>query len=131
MRSCSSAFMPSPTTDTSTSKHGTRICRSPAGPPSPVKNPLIALSTLLSKLTKEGRAKWQIAQKFVQQGSGYSEVQSTKPQTLAYALTDSPVGLLAWIYEKLVSWSDKYPWTDDEGEDTEAFRVRSCRDADR
>ncbi|TFK82696.1 alpha/beta-hydrolase [Polyporus arcularius HHB13444] len=80
----------------------------PAGPPSLVKNPLIALSTLLSKLTKEGRAKWQIAQKF------YSEVQSTKPQTLAYALTDSPVGLLAWIYEKLVSWSDKYPWTDDE-----------------
>ncbi|KAI4520389.1 alpha/beta-hydrolase [Schizophyllum commune Loenen D] len=41
-------------------------------------------------------------------------LQSTKPQTIAYALTDSPVGLLAWIAEKLLSWSDEYPWTDDE-----------------
>lgn len=41
--------------------------------------------------------------------------QATKPQTLGYSLADSPVGLLAWIYEKLVSWSDSYPWTDDEG----------------
>lgn len=41
--------------------------------------------------------------------------QATKPQTLGYSLTDSPVGLLAWIYEKLVEWSDSYPWTDDEG----------------
>ena len=38
-----------------------------------------------------------------------------KPQTLGYGMTDSPVGLLAWIYEKLVSWTDNYPWTDDEG----------------
>ncbi|KAH9037761.1 alpha/beta-hydrolase [Lactarius hengduanensis] len=38
----------------------------------------------------------------------------TKPQTLGFSLADSPVGLLAWIYEKLVAWSDAYPWTDDE-----------------
>ncbi len=41
--------------------------------------------------------------------------QATKPQTIGYSLADSPVGLLAWIYEKLVSWTDEYPWTDDEG----------------
>ncbi|KAE9387772.1 alpha/beta-hydrolase [Gymnopus androsaceus JB14] len=46
--------------------------------------------------------------------SGYFKQQSTKPQTLGYSLADSPVGLLAWIYEKLVGWSDSYPWTDDE-----------------
>lgn len=40
--------------------------------------------------------------------------QSSKPQTLAYALNDSPVALLAWIYEKLHDWTDSYPWTDDE-----------------
>lgn len=40
--------------------------------------------------------------------------QSTKPQTLAYALNDSPVALLAWIYEKMHDWTDSYPWTDDE-----------------
>ncbi len=37
------------------------------------------------------------------------------PQTLSYALADSPVGLLAWIYEKLVKWTDGYEWGDDEG----------------
>jgi hypothetical protein len=38
----------------------------------------------------------------------------TKPQTVGYALADSPVALLAWIYEKLHDWTDSYPWTDDE-----------------
>lgn len=42
-------------------------------------------------------------------------MQSTKPQTIGYSLADSPVGLLAWIYEKLINWVDDYPWTDDEG----------------
>ncbi len=48
------------------------------------------------------------------QGTGYFRQQATKPQTLGYSLADSPVGLLAWIYEKL-DWADRYPWTDDEG----------------
>ncbi len=39
-------------------------------------------------------------------GSGYQLLQSTKPQTLAYALTDSPVGQAAWILEKFAAWSD-------------------------
>jgi pimeloyl-ACP methyl ester carboxylesterase len=37
---------------------------------------------------------------------GYSWIMGTKPQTLAYALTDSPVGLAAWIVEKFRTWSD-------------------------
>lgn len=37
---------------------------------------------------------------------GYSSIQSTKPQTLGYALNDSPAGLAAWILEKWRSWSD-------------------------
>jgi pimeloyl-ACP methyl ester carboxylesterase len=37
---------------------------------------------------------------------GYSAIQSTKPQTLAYALNDSPAGLAAWILEKWRSWAD-------------------------
>lgn len=52
---------------------------------------------------------------FYQKGRGYAIEHCTKPQTLGYNLADSPVGLLAWIYEKLVGWTDKYPWTDDEG----------------
>jgi pimeloyl-ACP methyl ester carboxylesterase len=37
---------------------------------------------------------------------GYSSIQSTKPQTVAYALNDSPAGLAAWLVEKWRSWSD-------------------------
>ena len=40
------------------------------------------------------------------QGRGYSEEQSTKPQTLAYSLVDSPVGQAMWIYEKFHGWTD-------------------------
>jgi pimeloyl-ACP methyl ester carboxylesterase len=39
-------------------------------------------------------------------GTGYSEIQGTKPQTLAYGLHDSPVALLAWQLEKFHVWSD-------------------------
>ena len=38
--------------------------------------------------------------------TGYQSIQGTKPQTLAFALTDSPAGLAAWIVEKFRSWSD-------------------------
>ncbi|MEO8813848.1 MAG: epoxide hydrolase family protein [Mycobacterium sp.] len=38
--------------------------------------------------------------------SGYSKQQATRPQTLGYGLTDSPVGQLAWIVEKYWSWTD-------------------------
>ncbi|WP_028046376.1 epoxide hydrolase family protein [Cellulomonas sp. URHE0023] len=38
--------------------------------------------------------------------AGYAHVQSTRPDTVAAALNDSPAGLLAWITEKLVEWSD-------------------------
>jgi microsomal epoxide hydrolase len=38
--------------------------------------------------------------------SGYAILQSTRPQTLGYALTDSPVGQLAWIAEKFKDWTD-------------------------
>ncbi len=37
---------------------------------------------------------------------GYGHVQGTRPDTLAAALNDSPAGLLAWLAEKLVEWSD-------------------------
>ena len=38
--------------------------------------------------------------------SGYSGIQGTKPQTVGYALNDSPAGLAAWIVEKFHGWSD-------------------------
>jgi pimeloyl-ACP methyl ester carboxylesterase len=38
--------------------------------------------------------------------SGYQHIQATKPQSLAYGLTDSPAGLAAWVVEKFKTWSD-------------------------
>jgi microsomal epoxide hydrolase len=37
---------------------------------------------------------------------GYRTQQATKPQTLSYAMVDSPVGIAAWIIEKMHGWSD-------------------------
>ena len=37
---------------------------------------------------------------------GYRTQQATKPQTLSYAMMDSPVGVAAWILEKMHGWSD-------------------------
>jgi len=47
-------------------------------------------------------------------GRGYIAIQSTKPATINFLLKDSPVGLLAWIYDKLIDWTDSYPWTEEE-----------------
>lgn len=46
------------------------------------------------------------AQQWRDSETGYMQIQSTKPQTLAYGLTDSPSGLAAWIVEKFRTWSD-------------------------
>jgi microsomal epoxide hydrolase len=40
------------------------------------------------------------------EGMGYYQQQTTRPRTLAYALTDSPVGWCAWVTEKYHAWSD-------------------------
>ena len=44
--------------------------------------------------------------RWLKEETGYQQIQGTKPQTLAFALTDSPAGLAAWISEKFRSWSD-------------------------
>lgn len=43
---------------------------------------------------------------YMDNDSGYSKQQSTRPQTIGYSLTDSPSGQLAWIVEKFWSWMD-------------------------
>ncbi|KAF7530295.1 hypothetical protein PCG10_003666 [Penicillium crustosum] len=85
-----------------------------ATPPRFTDNPWLALQHALlpyNDREKSGRerSKW-----FEHEGYGYNQIQSTKPQTIGAALEDSPVALLAWIYEKLHDWTDAYPWTDDE-----------------
>lgn len=85
-----------------------------AAPPHPTKRPLLLLSHLLFKYSPKEQAGLDRTMWFVEKGSGYFKEQSTQPQTLGYGLADSPVGLLGWIFEKLVAWTDDYEWTDDE-----------------
>lgn len=44
-------------------------------------------------------------QKYLQDGSAYAAIQGTRPQTIGYALADSPIGQMAWILEKFHQWS--------------------------
>lgn len=46
--------------------------------------------------------------------TGYMEIQSTKPQTISYSLADSPLGQLAWIFDKTHALIDKYTFSDEE-----------------
>ncbi len=57
-------------------------------------------------MTDEELAFKKLAAEWLAEEGAYSHLQGTKPQTLAYSLTDSPIGLAAWIVEKFRSWSD-------------------------
>jgi pimeloyl-ACP methyl ester carboxylesterase len=49
---------------------------------------------------------WTRTEKWLSDESGYSQIQSTRPSTIAAGLSDSPAGLAAWIVEKFRAWSD-------------------------
>jgi pimeloyl-ACP methyl ester carboxylesterase len=56
--------------------------------------------------TLEERTYFDDLAKWTKMEIGYQQIQGTKPQTLAYGLTDSPTGLAAWLIEKFRTWSD-------------------------
>ncbi|AKE01116.1 epoxide hydrolase (plasmid) [Rhodococcus erythropolis] len=69
----------------------------PLGPPS---------DDDIAQLADTDMAKLGAMKEFQDTGTGYQAIQSTRPQTLSYGLTDSPVGQLAWIIEKFKEWSN-------------------------
>ncbi|MEN1986471.1 epoxide hydrolase family protein [Paenibacillus hubeiensis] len=58
------------------------------------------------KLSEEERQYRKNAAEWIAKEGGYMTLQSTRPQTLAYGLSDSPAGLAAWLMEKFRAWSD-------------------------
>jgi pimeloyl-ACP methyl ester carboxylesterase len=77
------------------------------GDPGPLP-PLPLPADELAELTEVERGRISMMEAaFRGSGTGYFVIQSTRPQTLAYGLVDSPVGQLAWIMEKFREWS--YP----------------------
>ncbi|KAF2180283.1 alpha/beta-hydrolase [Zopfia rhizophila CBS 207.26] len=83
-------------------------------PPSWVRQPWQAIKHFLTPYTEREKQGMERSEWFMKEGIGYAIQHETKPQTIGYALADSPVALLAWVYEKLYDWTDNYPWTDDE-----------------
>lgn len=57
-------------------------------------------------LSEAERAYVEYQQQWNREEGGYDHIQSTRPQTLAYGLNDSPAGLAAWIIEKWWAWTD-------------------------
>ena len=57
-------------------------------------------------LTDAERAFVDVQEQWEREEGGYGHIQGTRPQTLAYGLNDSPVGLAAWIVEKYRAWSE-------------------------
>jgi microsomal epoxide hydrolase len=68
---------------------------------------MLGLRPDLSTLTTPERGAWaQKSQAMMQMGGAYFQLQTTRPQLLAMAVTDSPFGQAAWIVEKFQNWSD-------------------------
>ncbi|OAA73812.1 Epoxide hydrolase [Cordyceps fumosorosea ARSEF 2679] len=84
------------------------------GPPQFKETPWTWLQHALTPWSSDEKKGLVRSAWFREEGFGYNLLQSTKPATIGFALADSPVALLAWLYEKLRDWTDGYPWTDDE-----------------
>lgn len=68
--------------------------------------PLPRDPSALTDATPEERTWREELEEFLKIETGYQWIQGTRPQTLAYGLTDSPAGLAAWIGEKFAIWTD-------------------------
>jgi pimeloyl-ACP methyl ester carboxylesterase len=61
----------------------------------------------LATFTDAEKTRLQRLQRFMAEHSGFNAIQSTRPQALAYGLSDSPAGLLAWMSELFTSFGDR------------------------
>ncbi|MGW1345402.1 epoxide hydrolase family protein [Kribbella sp. NPDC002412] len=60
----------------------------------------------VDQLSDVERERLAAAERLREVGTGYAELQGTRPQTVSFGLSDSPVGQLAWIVEKFWEWTD-------------------------
>jgi pimeloyl-ACP methyl ester carboxylesterase len=87
---------------------GLHICTDPTGVAliGPPLEPPVEDSPEYAALSPRQRKHLAWLVELQNEGKGYLAIQSTKPQTLAYALVDSPAGQLAWIVEKFEAWTN-------------------------
>ena len=70
--------------------------------------PDLFFSANFAELGEDEKAYLQTTGKWQKTEGAYVAMQSSKPQTIAYGLNDSPSGLAGWIIEKFNSWSDNH-----------------------
>ena len=87
---------------------GARAIAFPSGSPASTSIclPVRRDPAMLPNPNAEEQAYLKQLNNFLKEETGYQWIQGTKPQTLAFALTDSPAGLAAWIVEKFRAWTD-------------------------
>jgi pimeloyl-ACP methyl ester carboxylesterase len=71
-----------------------------------VNMPATKPKQLPAAMTAEEKAAAGQIDAFFATGSAYAMIQITRPQTIGYALADSPTGQAAWIYDKFIAWTD-------------------------
>lgn len=71
-----------------------------------INMPAVVPKVLPEKMSQREQEAIDALNAFFTKGAGYAQIQATRPQTIGYALADSPVGQAAWIYEKFVAWTD-------------------------
>lgn len=61
-------------------------------------------ATELESFTEEEKARLGRKERFLSEGNAYFQMHASRPQTIAYSLSDSPVGQLAWIVDRMADW---------------------------
>ncbi|KIK68327.1 hypothetical protein GYMLUDRAFT_712998 [Collybiopsis luxurians FD-317 M1] len=80
-------------------------------PPKPWRNPVTLFWLATRQFSPEEKKRLARMQFFMKTETGYSRIQGSKPQTVSYALLDSPIGMLAWIREKLeLCTEEEFVW---------------------
>ena len=77
----------------------------PAVVPAEIAHVLAAGDPAPATLSPKERAAFDQLEAFYRDNSAYAAMMNTRPQTIGYALVDSPVGMAAWMYEKISQWT--------------------------
>jgi pimeloyl-ACP methyl ester carboxylesterase len=76
----------------------------PAVVPTDIARTLAAGDPAPASLTVKERGAFDQLEAFYRDNSAYAAMMNTRPQTIGYSLVDSPVGMAAWMYEKIAQW---------------------------
>lgn len=78
----------------------------PATAPSELVGAINSGAPAPAGLTQVERTAFETLSRFFGRNAAYGAMMVTRPQTIGYALNDSPVGMAAWMYDKIVQWTD-------------------------